>query len=220
MNQPTFTTDPPLSAMDHTGGGKPSQYHPTIGAVICALIEAGLTVREVAAHPDMPSYATIFQWRRVNPDFDEMYRAMRSRIAAKRVEAACGELEAKRAARIELAKAQGRRPRDWVSGKKSTYDRAWAQAYCDEIAQGASVYELVCEPGMPSPRAVYRWLRRFPEFRDMYAQARSDQQNGLEMIRDGVAMSDIETQEDFTQAKREVAQIEGRMGRVGAKVWG
>ena len=220
MPSATFTVDPPLPAMDHTGGGKPSQYHPTIGAVICALIEAGLSVRQVAANPAMPCYCTIFQWRRMNPGFDEMYRVMRARMAKVRVEAAVGALEAKRAARAELAKAQGRRPRDWVSGKKSTHDRAWAQAYCEAIALDASGYELAGDPAMPTPKAVYRWLRRFAEFRAMYARARSDQQIGLMMIRDGVAMMDIETQEDFTRAKAQVARIEGRKGRLGAKVWG
>ena len=63
MHNPTFHVSPPLPlpAMDHTGGHKRSQYHPTIGAVICVLIEAGLTVAQVAADPGMPSYCTIFQ---------------------------------------------------------------------------------------------------------------------------------------------------------------
>ena len=79
MLSPFFTTHPPLPKMDHTAGHKHSQYHPTIGRVICTLIEAGLTVRQVAAHRDMPSYCTFFQWRKMNPDFDDLYRTIRGR---------------------------------------------------------------------------------------------------------------------------------------------
>ena len=141
-------------------------------------------------------------------------------MAAKRVAAACGALEAKRAARIALAKAQGRRPHDWVAGKKSTYDPRWAQAYCEAISLGASGYELARDPAMPTPKAVYRWLRRFAEFRAMYARAREGQQRGL-MFQADLTMDVIELDPNARSwAKAEVARIEGRKGRIGAKVWG
>lgn len=208
-----------LPPMDHTGGHKPSQYHPAIGAVICARIEAGETVREVAADPAMPSYATIFHWRKQWADFAARYDAMRARLARAKIEGGDAARRAKVHRRIEEARAEGRRPRDWVSGRKSTYDPAWAQAWCDRVAAGEAGYRISMEPGMPSIKCVYTWLKRFPEFRAMYAQARDLQQFELSL------QADMEAERalggaDLAEVKRRVARLEGRRGRLGAKVWG
>ncbi|WP_200957648.1 hypothetical protein, partial [Phenylobacterium sp. Root700] len=63
--------------MDHTGGAKASQYRREIGKVICARIDAGETIRSIAADPAMPSYATIFRWTKVSPEFAAMYGPVR-----------------------------------------------------------------------------------------------------------------------------------------------
>ena len=209
----------PLPRIDHTGGYKPSQYHPRIGRVICARIEAGETVRQVAADPAMPSYATIFHWRKMHPDFDDLYFAMRARVALGRIEAADLAARSKVYWRIHKARVDGKRPRDWVAGKKSTYRRAWAQAYCDRIADGESGMSVSADPAMPSAKAVYRWLKRFPEFREMYVKARRVQRFNLEFDIHLVADEVLDGRTSLADGKRAVAWLEGRFGRLAPKTW-
>ena len=85
-------TPPPLPRMDHEGGDKESQYHPRLGDEICRRMCAGQTIREIVADPAMPSYATIFHWRKLHGDFAAMYDACRDKLARKRqLEAASWE---------------------------------------------------------------------------------------------------------------------------------
>ena len=221
--------DRPLPRIDHSGGWKDSQYHPRIGRVICARIEAGETVKQVAADPEMPSYATIFHWRKVHPDFDDLCRAMRARMAAARIEAADLAERSKVYWRIHKARVDGRRPRDWVSGKTSTYQRDWARLYCDRIAAGESGMSVSADPAMPSARAVYRWLKRFPEFREMYVEARDIQRFVLEMRREDARTAGLLDMPHslarglgFTidkAARTRAAWLGGRIGRLGPKTW-
>lgn len=211
--------DRPLPRIDHTGGWKVSQYHPRIGRVICERIETGETVRQVAADPDMPSYCTIFQWRKMHPDFADMYDAVRARLAEGRIARAELAERSKVYWRIHKARVDGRPVRDWVSGKRSTYRREWAQAYCDRIAAGESGTSVSADPAMPSARAVYRWLKRFPEFREMYVAARRLQHFNLtfdiHLVVDDVA----DGRASLADGKVEVARLAGRIGRLVPKTW-
>lgn len=214
--------------MDHTAGWKESAYHPRIGEVICARIEAGETVRQVAADPNMPAYCTIYQWRKVNPEFDAMYRAMRERLARGRIEAADLALRSKVYWRIHKARVDGKRPRDWVHGPPSSYRRDWAEAYCERLIAGQSGMRISADPAMPSARQVYRWLKTIPEFRHMYVEARAIQKIGLETQRDDAAFAagldmprGLARRLGMAQpgARDRVRWLEGRMGRLGAKTW-
>ncbi len=120
--------------------------------------------------------------------------------------------------RIHKARVDGKRPRDWVSGKKSTYDRAWAQAWCDRVAAGEAGYRVSAEPGMPSMKCIYNWLKRFPEFRAMHARARAQQQHGLDW-RIYLEVDRVSAGADLASAKRATAWLEGRRGRLAPKTW-
>lgn len=203
--------------MDHTAGHKPSQYQPRFGEVICARLQAGETVRQITADPAMPSYATVFRWLKVNPDFSAMYESLRADLAAWRVErrALRKEAETWRAAheaRLGMRKA----PRHWVS-RKSSFTRAWAARFCAAIELGATVAQACAAPGMPSVKQVHTWLKTKAEFREMYGQAKWAQRQRLEMriedIVDGVDPSNL------AEAKREVAYLEGRIGRLTPKTY-
>lgn len=218
-----------LPRIDHTGGWKDSQYHPRIGRVICERIEAGETVKQVAADPAMPSYCTIFQWRKVHPAFAAMYDAMRARLAEGRIARTDLAERSKVYWRIHKARVDGNPVRNWVSGKKSTYSRAWAEAYCERIISGESGMSVSADPAMPSAKAVYRWLKRFPEFREMYVEARAIQRIGLEMRRDDARAASLLGMPHglarglgFTidrRARMEAAWLGGRIGRLGPKTW-
>ena len=58
-----------LPKMDHRSGALGSQYDPEFGREICARLRDGQTIRQIVADPDMPSYATVFRWRKMHPEF-------------------------------------------------------------------------------------------------------------------------------------------------------
>ena len=201
--------------MDHIGGAKASQYRREIGEVICARIDAGETIRSIAADPGMPSYATIFHWTKVNPEFAQMYAAVRAHLREGRV----------KNRRLKHVSDAWRRPheirlglrRHWASGRKSTYRRAWGAAFCKRVAAGESVMEITADPAMPSAKAVYGWLKRHEEFLDMYLEAKAEQKRWLEFNIDMVVME--ATPATFRSAKAEVARLEGLIGRLTAKTY-
>jgi hypothetical protein len=201
--------------MDHTGGYKPSQYRHEIGEVICARIEAGETVASIASDPDMPCYATIFRWTKVNPEFADMYYGLRARLAQDRVRARRQKWVAD-GWRIPHEIRLGLR-RHWVSGPKSTYDRAWAEQLCKRLADGESLLAITADRDMPSMKQVYGWLKRHEEFLDMYLAARQEQQIWLELQIDMVAGE--ATPVTLDAAKAEVAWLEGRIGRLAPRAY-
>lgn len=53
--------------------GRPSKYSAELAAELCDHIRKGLTLREVARQPRMPSVDTICCWIAEKPDFSEQY---------------------------------------------------------------------------------------------------------------------------------------------------
>jgi len=161
-------TPEPLPEMDHTGGHKESQYHPRLGWEICQRMCWGQTIRQIAADPQMPSYATIFRWRRMHADFAEMYDMCRAKLAWKHQVEAASLAKAKALQREREIAAGTRRRRPAGSGQKSTYDVRVAFEVCRRVAAGQALSAVARQPGMPSLKAVYTWLKRFPEFEALY----------------------------------------------------
>jgi hypothetical protein len=210
-----------VPGMDHTGGWKPSQYQPRIGQIICQRVAAGMTMRQIAADPDMPSYVTIYHWLKLHADFANLYVRVRQRVAAVRLE----ERDAAKArAAYQARKAQMSRiwedrlvPRDWGAGRRSGYSPALAQRFCRAIIAGGSLKTITARPGMPSVKQVYTWLRQHADFREAYLQARAEQRIGLALRADAVAVT--ATPDTAAIAKARIAQIEGRIGRLTPKVY-
>ncbi|WP_309646700.1 hypothetical protein [Phenylobacterium sp.] len=204
-----------VPGMDHRSGAVGSQYRREIGEVICARMEVGETIASIAADPDMPSYATIFHWRKVQPEFAAMYDAVRAHLAQGKVNNRRGKHVAD-AWRVPHEIKLGLR-RHWVSGKKSSYDRAWAKRFCARVARGEAVSAIVKDPKMPSSKQVYGWLKRHEEFLDMYIAAKAEQKDWLEFRLWDMVMS--ATPETLKADKAAVARLEGRIGRLTPKVY-
>lgn len=206
---------PPLPAIDHVGGFKDSQYRPDIGWEICQRMCDGLTIRQIAADPAMPSYATIFHWRRVHPDFAEMYDSCRDKLAWKR-QFETASLARARALRRDAEVAAGTRRRRGVgAGRQSTFTLAAAEAVCDRLADGEALSAICRDRAMPSLKAIYKWLQRFPEFEAMYLAAREEQRMWLELKIDHVIGTAHWSTLD--QAKAQVAHLRERLGRLTPK---
>ena len=61
-------------------------------------------------------------------------------------------------------------------GRPTKYTPKLGQQICQAIATTAQGLKRICEDkGFPTSKTVYSWIRQFPEFREMYRQARVDQ---------------------------------------------
>ena len=160
-----------LPPMDHAiGGRKTSQYSDAAARVALARAARGETIAAILTIPGMPSRRTLYDWIRDVPRFGEAWREMRDRQALAR-QRAVQDAEPLRAIHAFLdSEVHGREP-GLKRGRKSTYTRRVAEAWCELIANGATLREAAARPGMPAVAMVYRWLRNHPEFRDMYKSA-------------------------------------------------
>jgi hypothetical protein len=207
--------------MDHAGGWKASQYHPRLGKIIIARLREGETIKEVCADEEMPSAATLHRWRHMHPGFGAAYARMTAvRAQYRRMMAKLTRERWLEWARIEH-KIGRRRTRSWVSGRKSTYERAWAQAFCARVAKGQAVYRICADPQMPSAKAVYGWLRRHPEFEAMYMAAKREAVAWLSWQAEMTADRALEagSMAQLRAVQKKVARIEGRIGRLRARTY-
>ena len=163
--------DAPAPSMDHAvGGRKPSQFSPETARIVLARAARGETMASILALPNMPCRRTLYDWIRDVPPFRMAWHAMRDQQALAR-QREVEEAEPIRALLTAyLVETNGWPPRA-KAGRKSTYTRAAAEAWCDLIAEGATLREAGRHPGLPDPPMVYRWLRNHPEFRQMYKAA-------------------------------------------------
>jgi len=214
--RPARELEPP--PMDHEAGWKESAFTPEMGALILARIAEGETVRQITADPRMPAYATVYRWTHVVPEFGDAWRALRARMAARRRALDWVRAEEAVQLRAVLREIAGKPPRDWVAGKKSTYTPEWGEAVCQAIAAGAALSEVTARPDMPSAKAVYRWMRRFPAFREAYAAACDWRE---EMLRDQIW--DLASRaEPFGLAivRPQAERMLGRIGRTRPRKYG
>jgi hypothetical protein len=211
----------PIPAMDHEAGFKDTAFTWAMGRLILQRMADRETMKAITADPRMPAYCTVFQWVKVVPEFGEAYRQVRLTLARVIQQ----EREAERAARVKAKAAAriaaGKRPRDWVSGRASTYTEAVARAFCEAIEDGAAASAVVGRPGMPTAKMVANWLKRRPEFRALYVEACRRREVGLWCERDMVIdrAIDMGIAFDIRQGNAEIAAIEGRIGRLTPKIY-
>lgn len=66
------------------------------------------------------------------------------------------------------------------TGRPSSYNTQVAGEICSQIASSSKSLKTICEqPGMPSVKTVYEWLRIHEDFRNQYARAKDDQADFL-----------------------------------------
>lgn len=213
--------DWPIPPMDKEAGYKPSAFTWAMGRLILQRMADRETMKAITADPRMPAYCTVFTWVKRVPEFGEAYRQVRDALAAVKREEAEGQRAAAVRAKAATAIAAGKRPRDWVSGRASTYSPEVAADLCLAIEDGASLSEVVRRPGMPSFKAVYTWLRRRPDFAAMYVEACRRRELGytfqVHMIADRAI--DMGFLADLPSLDREIRAVRGRAGRVRPRLY-
>ena len=192
-----------------------ARERPWVRSRIVERIAAGETVKAVTADPRMPSYATVYRWRRVHEDFAEAWCEVRRRLAR---EAQRRDLQRRMNLRGERGKGDALAGRPtWRRGRRSSYTWAKGKAICTRLAAGASLSEVVRAPGMPSCKVVYTWMRTRPAFRKMYVEACQQRLELLAFERDLVVDEVMEGRLDMATANRAIAALEGRMGRTSPR---
>lgn len=63
------------------GGGAVSTYCPVTAREICRRVAEGESVKRICEDPDMPSFSTVYLWRRTIPDFAQQLKAARETLA-------------------------------------------------------------------------------------------------------------------------------------------
>jgi hypothetical protein len=197
---PTPACNWPIPPMDHGAGYKPSAFTWAMGRLILQRMADGETMKAITADPRMPAYATVFRWTHVIPEFGDAYRHLRTALAKVRRE----ERDVRQ------------RPRR-TSGRRTTYTADRGEAVCEAVREGASLSEVVRRSGMPSFRAIYRWLRYETAFRANYVEACAVRTLLLEAMVEDVAMRS--TPWTLASAKQEVAELQGRIGRLTPKLY-
>jgi hypothetical protein len=218
---PSPARDWPIPPMDKAPGCKPSAFTWAMGRLILRRVAGRETMKAITADPRMPAYCTVFQWVRVIPAFGDAYRAVRDAVAEVKREERDERRAAVVRARAAAAIAKGKRPRDWVSGRPSTYTLEADLEICAAIEMGASLSEVVRRPGAPSFKAIYRWLRQRPEFAEAYAEACRRREAGVEFdihrIVDKAMAQGLAA--DLSALDREIQAVRGRAGRVRPRVY-
>ena len=198
---------------DHTGGWKPSAYRAAIGRVICARVKVGETITSIVADPEMPCRATLYRWLRMHEDFAAEYGEVRRVLAENTLWSRDDVAAQRRDYAIRFGKRTPHR-----GGQMSRYTICRAWAFCEAVAEGRTLAQMRGDPALPTPKMVYRWLRRRPEFRAMYERARVRHRRMLQVDIDMV-VDRVESAFDLPAAKREVAWLEGRIGRLTPKMY-
>ena len=197
---------------DHTGGWKPSAYRASIARVILARVEVGETITSIVADPHMPCRATLYRWLKMHEDFAQTYAEVRRVLAVNTLWSRDHDAAERRGWQARFGKPRRK------GGQKSRYTLCRAWAFCKAVADGLTLAQMAGDPRLPTPKMVYRWLRQRPEFRAMYERARARQRLMLQIDID-VVVDRVQSAYDLPAAKREVARLEGRIGRLTPKMY-
>lgn len=83
-------------------------------------------------------------------------------------------------------------------GPPSTYTPEKALTLCEGVANGKTIRSICSAAGMPDPSTIRNWLLRFPDFRELYHQARIMQSHALfdEIMDYSHALIDTSMRED------------------------
>jgi hypothetical protein len=140
-----------------------------LGRAVCARVAAGESLRKIGAEAGWPTPQTVWHWANAHPEFAEaLSQAQKAARIASRL-----------ADRSKAAAHPGRRRPGSRPGPPTLYTPALTEEICRRLAEGESLPAIARDPDMPRLRTIYDWVRRHPEFEDMYVTARAMQADTL-----------------------------------------
>lgn len=135
-----------------------------LGREIVRRVASGQSIAAIEREPGMPCRSAVWQWRQAYPAFHAALTGAQRRA----------RLHQRALDRLRDGGSLTRpKPYDH---RQSLYTPELAEVICDRLADGESLI-AICrgDPDMPTPATVYRWVRRIPDFSDMYQDARQCQ---------------------------------------------
>lgn len=178
-------------------------FNEELARQICGRVEAGESLRAICKPQEMPGAATVHRWANIRPDFEQQLR--KAQLAGQ-----AARLDAHRRVRADRA---WKRQRPWA--RPDAYRPEIGETICRALAGGMSMLEVCAQAGMPTPGAVYEWLRRHDDFRRMYREARRMQADMLADLALEIAQS--ATDEDVKVARLQFDVIRWRAARLAPK---
>lgn len=146
-----------------------SVYSPALGEAVCARAAAGESLTAICETSGMPERHTLGNWARAYPEFGQALRAaMRRARAAERLADRAALAARPGAGRLGSGPpGSGRRV-----GRPSTYRVEVGRAICERLADGETLTSIGRDPEMPCFGTILAWVKRNPEFEEMYIRAR------------------------------------------------
>lgn len=111
-----------------------------------------------------------------------------------------------------------------TAGRPSDYSDAWANKICDWVGAGNTLASFCAFSTHPAPSTVYRWLKLYPAFSEMFAHARESLTHvwaeQVVDIADTTQTGQIVTRKSDGTVEVKIADmIEHRRLRVEARKW-
>ena len=98
------------------------------------------------------------------------------------------------------------------------FSRAVAEEICERIAQGESWSQISADEAMPSYTTLYSWLKKYPEFAELYMSAR--QALADRKFDSAWQIADAVPGEGVPQAKLKIDTLRWQTTRLAPKVYG
>ncbi len=107
-----------------------------------------------------------------------------------------------------------------VMGRQSCvrFSRQVAETICERIAQGESWSRISADEDMPSYTTLYSWLKKYPEFAELYMSAR--QALADRKFDDAWEIADAVPGEGVPQAKLKIDTLRWQTTRLAPKTYG
>lgn len=191
--------------MDKRSGYRETAFTWAMGELILARIAEGETMKTITAHPRMPAYCTVFRWMQVVPEFGEAVAEVRAALAGRRL--------------AERDALRPKRRRGDRGGRPSTLTGARVDMVLDGVREGASLGQVLAQPGAPSTRVVYRALRTCPGFRALFIQACDYRAGWLEFQTELVVDTVGEGRMGMPAGNAKIRRIMAWRGRVTPKLY-
>jgi hypothetical protein len=147
-----------------------TRYSDELANLICTRLAAGESLRAICrTDPALPTEKTVWNWRQQRADFAYLYEQAVAFARAKRREQVRTRAATRKAEKAAIRAARGWKPMpEWPD----TYSPQIAELICERLIGGEALHRICPGPGMPSLATVYNWLKRHPEFAEMYRRSR------------------------------------------------
>lgn len=164
-------------------------YSPEIAEAICDLTAQGQSLAAICRRKGMPAPTSVQTWLKRRADFAESYA---------------------------LALQAGGGPHR--GGAPSHYNLDTAVEFCRRLAEGRALIRICEDEDMPVVSTIYYWLKRYPEFVALYANAREMQADVLfEEVRE---IADRATPETLAVDKTRITARQWQAAKMAPRSYG